>query len=220
MSSTGRSDVRRKDDHYVTPDWAVRRFLEAYNPPAGTWLDPGAANGELISVCRKLRPENKYLGLELRPEVEPLLKTVAIDGYQIGDFLTLASQIADKSVSSVVTNPPYSLAVPFLEQSLRIGKVVAFLLRVGFLCGGRHELTKRTRPGLFLLPNRPSFTGDGADSSEYAWFVYGDPAVAGRHFMLAETPSQEIKTWNAWARAIHLPRVSTLPSTVTGVVVP
>ena len=54
---------RRPDDHYVTPEWAIRRLLEAYVPPVLQTsadvnaspqarpmrvLDPCAARGELL----------------------------------------------------------------------------------------------------------------------------------------------------------------------------
>lgn len=204
MSATNRSDVRRKDDHYITPDWAVRRFLEAYAMPVGNWLDPCAANGELITVAKQLVPASRFIGIELRPEAEGALSEVVPDNYMIGDFFEKSKTVADKVIDVVLTNPPYALAVEFLAECRRIAKVVAFLLRIGFYCGGRGPLSREARPGLFFLPNRPSFTGDGADASEYAWFVYGDPAVSGRHFCLPETPSTEISAWNKRARKIHL----------------
>lgn len=179
MSATGRSDVRRKDDHYVTPDWAIRSFLAAYALPEGPWLDPCAANGELITVARSVVPSARFTAVELRPEAAPYLQQVAPGAHAIGDFLAMAPQIQSGIWSAVITNPPYSLAVPFLIECRRIAKVVAFLLRIGFYCGGRGPLSRESKPGLFFLPNRPSFTGDGADASEYAWFVYGDPEVLG-----------------------------------------
>lgn len=36
MSSTGRNDKERnKDDHYITPRWAIREFLKAWNDDSG-----------------------------------------------------------------------------------------------------------------------------------------------------------------------------------------
>lgn len=214
MSATNRSDVRRKDDHYVTPDWAVRRFLEAYTPPAGTWLDPCAANGELIVTARSAAAPlliEQFVAVELRVEAAPHLAKVVPGAYVIGDFFTVSQGVGPQSFDFTLSNPPYSLAVPFLAECRRISKVVAFLLRIGFYCGGRGPLSREAKPGLFFLPNRPSFTGGGADASEYAWFVYGDPSVSGRHFCLPETPAQEITAWNKRARSIHAPQLPTLP---------
>lgn len=212
MSATNRGGERRLDDHYVTPDWAIKRFLEAYKPPAGTWLDPCAASGELIIQARALRPENQYLAMELRPDAEAALAAVVPGTYYMGDFLSV--NLSPKTVATVITNPPYSLALPFLNKCREVAYVTCFLLRIGFMCGGRGPYQANARPGLFFLPNRPSFTGDGADASEYAWYVYGDPNVAGRHFMLAETPSEEIRDWNRRARLIHQPQVEALPAAI------
>lgn len=193
--------LRRKDDHYVTPDWTVKRLLEKYNPPPGVWLDPCAANCELLSVCHSLRPNNLYHAMEKRITDTSLLGF--LKSRLVGvDFLS--PEVPVKTFNFIITNPPYKFAFQFLEQSLLWTDVVAFLLRLSFMNGGqRAHINESLNPGLFFLPNRPGFTGFGSDFSEYAWFVYGDPTVAGRHFTLASTSDAEIDAWNEKAKLIH-----------------
>ena len=49
----------------------------------------------------------------------------------------------------------------------------------------RFEFWKRHKPSaLFILSDRPSFTGQGTDSSVYAWVVWCDPKIySGIHFL-------------------------------------
>ena len=48
-------------------------------------------------------------------------------------------------------------------------------------------------PDVYVLPNRPSFTGHGTDSCEYAWFVFGAsrPKPRGLVRVLATTPKEQ-----------------------------
>lgn len=204
MSATGRSDVRRTNDVYITPSWCIRRLLEAYPLPAGVVMDPCAAGGELLTVVKALHPRNELFGVELRPECLADLIEVTDGNAAIGNFLELAREAPDQSVDVVITNPPFSLAEEFIRTCLRISKVTIMLLRINALRGdGRQVLMAQTKPGLLVLPDRPSFTGRGTDATEYAWFVWGDPAFTGRWQMLRETPEAEIKAWNRIARELH-----------------
>ena len=210
MSATNRNgSERRTQDHYVTAPWTVHRFLEAYKIPQGaTVLDPCAANGELLAAIKHVRPDLTLLAFELREECRGPLDTLVaagvLAGALIGDFFELAKSLSDSEVDYVVTNPPYSLAQPFIDETIRIARVSAsHLLRVNFLGSGeRRDWVAATLPGLKISPNRPSFTGWGGDACEYAWFVFGDDSVAGTWEVLALTPDEVISEWNARARAM------------------
>jgi hypothetical protein len=204
MSATGRSDVRHEHDTYLTPNWCTRRFLEAYRIPSGTILDPCAASGGLLSVVREMRPDCTPVGIELRPECLPDLKKVCGGDAVTVDFLKLARGFLPGAVDCVLTNFPFSLAEEFLSESLRIAKVVITLQRINWIRGnGRHATMAKLRPGLFVLPDRPTFTGYGTDATEYSFFVFGDPAVAGTWTMLGSTPEAERSAWSERMRAIY-----------------
>jgi hypothetical protein len=203
MSATGRSDVRHEHDTYLTPDWCVKRFLDVYRIPSGTVLDPCAAGGELLSVVREMRPDCTPVGIELRPECLPDLKKVCGGDAVTADFLQAAKAFPDHAFDCILTNFPFSLAEEFLRESLRIAKVVITLQRINWLAGGRDRLMADLRPGLFVLPNRPSFNGWATDSCEYSWFVFNDPSCAGQWSMLASTPEAERSAWSKRMKAIY-----------------
>lgn len=211
MSATGRSDVRVELDHYVTPDWAIARFLEDYPIAQGaTVLDPCAANGELLTELHKRRPDLRLIAIEIRPEAEPALLALqaagVIEGYCIGDFCALP--LGEDEVDEIITNPPYDIAEAMIRTGLRVAKRSAYLLRLNFLgAKERRDFSATTRPGLKVSPNRPSFTGFGGDATEYAWFVYKDAALAGTWSMLPLSSNEEIKSWNARAR-LRYPHLS------------
>lgn len=204
MSATGRGAIRHKHDEYVTPDWSIERLLERYTPagPGTVWFDPCASRGELIATAQKLCPAGvRWIANELNPECAEALTSVCGQGAcGIGDFLAMPPPAAP-IVDVILTNPPYSKAEEFVEQSLRFARISVMLLRLNFL-GGRDRLpfTQRTKPGILTLPNRPSFNGWGSDSCEYGWFVYGDTQLAGSWFPLNNTPEEQIERWNAAAR--------------------
>ena len=204
MSATGRSDVREDFDVYVTPDWAIARFVEDYPIAHGaTVLDPCAANGELLTELHKLRPDLRLIAIEIRPEAEPALLALqaagVIEGYCIGDFCALP--LGEDEVDEIITNPPYNIAEAMIRTGLRVAKRSSYLLRLNFLgAKERREFSTETRPGLKISPNRPSFTGWGGDACEYAWYCYRDADLAGTWSMLSLSSDAEIKDWNARAR--------------------
>lgn len=92
----------------------------------------------------------------------------------ISSFLDLAPDAAGGPFDVVITNPPYSLAMPVIEQALALEtQFIVMLLRLNFLAsGGRADFMRTHAPDVYVLPNRPSFSGTGTDSIEYAWFVW------------------------------------------------
>lgn len=204
------SDVRHEHDEYLTPDWSIRRFLEKYRLMPGTvCFDPCASRGSLIQFVRQARPDlARWLAMEINPHcVAELSKVVGLPVEAVhGDFLSLARPAVPDPSIFTLSNPPYSLAQKFVEQGLAFTKRVAYLLRINFLADGRGErngFAEKYNPGVFVLPNRPSFNGWGSDGTEYAWFVFGDPEVAGRWYSLGQTSEEEIKRWNTAMRKIY-----------------
>jgi hypothetical protein len=93
----------------------------------------------------------------------------------------------------IITNPPFSLAMDFVRRGLQICPHVALLLRMGWLeTEERRDFIDLTRPHLWPLPQRPSFTGTGNDMASYAWFSWGI-GTPGGYTMLDMTPKKEKK---------------------------
>lgn len=197
---------RRENDHYVTPDWAIRRFLERYPAPGGRILDPCAAKGELLTTVKQIFPEALCAACDINPAFRESLMPITAGAVVIGNFLDNVAVLRACEFDFIITNPPYALAEEFIKASLDVAPVVAMLLRINFLASQkRRNFLAAARPAVFVLPNRPSFTGDGGDQTEYAWFVFGDNRFAGQLDWLDLTPAEEIKASNERARLIHAP---------------
>lgn len=190
MSSTNRGTPRKPADFYPTAAWVVDRLLDRLHLPGGRWLEPAAGDGAIIRAVNARRPDVLWTACELRAECTVPLLASGVEPV-IGDFL--AQGFFDPTVFEVsLSNPPYSLAEAFIERALSLARIVAVPLRLNFM-GSENRAGFRSRvgvPDLYVLPNRPDFSGEGGDSCEYAWFVWraGQPQLRGSVEVLDLTP--------------------------------
>lgn len=176
MSSTKRGYNRHKWDYYVTPIEPICEFIEEFwmqEPAAFSYsiFDPAAGGDaknpmsyptalDLMGV-----PEDNIFTMDIRQDSLAELK---------GDYLKL------KSVNcfTIITNPPFDLAVPFIRKALddvKAGGFVIMLLRLNFLGSKeRRQFWAENMPKyIYVHHRRMSFTGDGnTDSIEYAHFIW------------------------------------------------
>lgn len=157
MSATGRGAVRVEDDAYETPAWCVRRFLDAWLvSSAGLWLEPGAGSGSIIRAVQDYQPRIQFTAVEKREISDPPW----CDWYH-DDFLHPRGDVhvaLARGFDVVIGNPPYKLAIEFIEQSLRFSRIVAFLLRINFLASAeRADFWQKHPADVYVLPDRPSF---------------------------------------------------------------
>lgn len=176
MSAAGRGAVRRESDFYPTHAWCVHRMLEVVELPRGTLLEPCVGDGAILDAC----PGHcVWFTADVRETPYAL---------HVVDFLSV--EPADRQYAAVITNPPYSQALEFVQHSMKFAPVVIMLLRLNFLGGGkRSEWLRENPPDVYVLPNRPSFDGKGTDACEYAWFVWG--MTEGGHFQILRTTPKE-----------------------------
>lgn len=170
MSSTNRGGKRSPADFYPTPSWCVVRALEEMALPGGTWLEPCAGDGAIIRAVRHVRRDISWHAVEVRDSCRPVLEelTHPDDRVYCSDFFEWRPS---QRFDVLFTNPPYSLAEQFLERGLSIASNVVLLLRLNFLASARRaDIMRKHAPDVYVLPNRPSFSGQGTDSVEYAWF--------------------------------------------------
>lgn len=189
MSATGRGATRAPLDFYGTPEWCVRRYLDkrCMALPGNRWLEPSAGNGAII------RAVNAWYAVQALDPVN----WVAVDicplapGIAQADFLAPDVTTANK-FDLCIGNPPYSLAMEFIEKGLTVAHEVAFLLRLNFLETDKRAEFFHTHPcDVHVLPNRPSFTTDGhTDATAYAWFEFG-AGHTGKIDVLALTSKAE-----------------------------
>jgi len=211
MSSTNRGGQRSDADAYCSPLWTVRRLIENSNADHdpdgprllevdGPWLEPGAGEGHIIRAVREFRPELRFTAVDVREECSTLLKRLGnIQVHCPRDFFNWTIRSRQK-YTVTITNPPFRLALEFIECAMRVTThAVIMLLRFNFLGSEkRHPFFREHMPHrAYLLPNRPPFTADGGtDSIEYAWYVWlldQPPAQRCEVELLDLTPLSERK---------------------------
>lgn len=162
MSAKNRGAAVREDEFYATPAWTVDRLVEArpglkhtakYGPCAGT--------GNIVR---------------------------AVPGYwETGDIVQRADDLphfrlesflgVDRDLSrlTIVENPPFSKAFEMIGHAVDLGCEDSYwLTRLGLLESAEraedwHRLVEGYYLSVYVLPNRPSFTGKGTDATPYGW---------------------------------------------------
>lgn len=175
MSATNRGSERCKDDAYYTPEWAVRALLQTVELPGGLWLEPACGTGNIIRAVEDLRPgRQQWDANDINPDSSMAclreFPHSTIRQVYNGDYLQTPPAA---TYSVAITNPPYSLALEFVQQAQRQASIVVMLLRLNWLGSKkRAEFLRGRMPNVYVLPKRPSFSEGATDSCEYGWFVW------------------------------------------------
>lgn len=178
MSAKGRGpNTGGSLDQNFTPAWAVDRLLEAWTPnrPGGVWLEPGAGDGAIIQAAQRRRSQFWH-AVEIEKRFVKNLWDAGAGIVTTANFLTgMPDRLSDVSVA--LGNPPFTWAAEFLVQcwTLCPEAEVVLLLPLNFLASDkRRDMLADRTPSLYVLPDRPSFTADGAtDAQDYAWMRWG-----------------------------------------------
>ena len=175
MSVIKEKTKRKPYDFYATPIDVIENFMKYIdlNKYGNKILDPGAGNGNISTVIKKMYRWKNVTALEIREEEREKLKTFC-NNVIIDNFLEISNL---EKYDIIIGNPPYSLAREFVEKSLELlseNGILVFLLRTSFLeSKSRYEFwQKNPLSELYVLSKRPSFTGKGTDSASYAWFIW------------------------------------------------
>jgi hypothetical protein len=211
-------------DAYPTPPWAVHRLLEACPLPGGRWIEPAAGDGAIIRAVRWHRRDILWDALDIREACRERLHNLVGHDRVIGDFIGYPFFVDGSSKYDVlITNPPFSLAMEFLQKGLEVADRVALLLRSNFLGSqGRAEFFREHMPDRYQLPNRPTFVhvekwnpkakkGKGGwektsgDSVEYEWMVWSrERRSVGTSQVLAITPEADVAAARKLAPVIRV----------------
>lgn len=169
--------ARRELDFYPTPSWCVDRLLDAVAVPGSHYLEPCSGTRSICSAVDAWREREgsgpaRWTTVDINPIHMP---------NHCADFVCMGGPLGDRMFDAVITNPPYSLALDFVQQSLRHSSFVAALLRLNWLASAeRQHWLRRHTPDVFVLPDRPSFTEDGqTDATDYAWMVWRNGIANG-----------------------------------------
>jgi len=212
------SKQRHARDFYSTPAWCTHRLWDAIGSPVNIdrmahILEPCVGTAAIPLATSEWMNQNPPPEKWSRDRWSSFPRAVGwtmcdletdVPGACIGDFLfglngqgSLIDQLAIPQLArfdAVITNPPFSRAMDFVRRSLEHAPIVIMLLRMGWLGSDERAAWLRERtPSVYMLPDRPSFTADGAtDSDYYAWMAWGlDPEP--RFVILDSTPLAERK---------------------------
>lgn len=146
------SAIRSPNDYYPTPTWCYENLNIDFSK-FKTALEPCRGDGRVYEF----------------------LKSKGLDTYwaEISEGVDyLDTPFED--IDLVFTNPPFSIADKFIEKALSESPSVVMLLRLNYLGSQKRFEFWKKHPvtGLIVLSKRPSFTGTGTDSTEYAWFIW------------------------------------------------
>ncbi len=187
MSSTGRGAIRVPGDYYKTPRWCVEAIVPHLPPDPLCVVDPGCGDGAIGAVVGP-HYDVVTVGYELdEARAREASKSGHYTTVHCADWLGASSGRFPESGTLIIGNPPYSLAMEFVQRSRELagpGGTVAMLLRLPWLAGQKRAAWHRANQcDVYVLPKRPSFTGKGTDSCDYAWMVWG-PGHGGRWSVL------------------------------------
>lgn len=157
-SATG----RKKDDFYATVDLDVTRaLLSRYKFGNRTIHECACGTGEMAEVIKSFGYHVVSTDLVNR-------------GYGMGGLNFL--EIANPMAPVVITNPPFKLAAEFVQHGMEELKLdaMALLLKSTWTHGMRRAAQfEALTPILKLdLTWRPDFSGQGAPTMEFSWFIW------------------------------------------------
>ena len=155
-------------DFYPTPDYATEALLERETFEGGVIWECACGNGAISKIL-------KSKGLQV-------FSTDLIDrGYgEIRNLDFIQELPAIYKSEHIITNPPFKIAKPFIEQALQMtsGKV-AMLLRLAFLeSADRYELFKSTPlKTVYVFSKRLTMSAKGEGAKKggmipFAWFIW------------------------------------------------
>jgi hypothetical protein len=159
----------RGNDLYETPACATQALLEHERIAARVW-EPACGPGAIVRVLRQAG--HKVVATDLVDWGCP-------DSESRVDFL-LERRTPD-GVDSIVTNPPFKNAAPFVQHALKLVPHVVMLLRLSFLeSESRREILDTGRLARVLifrnrLPmmHRHGWNGPRVSNpTAFAWFIF------------------------------------------------
>jgi hypothetical protein len=160
--------VRQDFDFYETPAWMVRSLLahHAVRQIATTVFEPCAGNGAIARVLEQAGLITITNDLDTRQPTE-------LHANAGEPAIWQHSRLQD--IDWVISNLPFNIAFPILQQAVRCARVgVALLLRKTFTepTKQRGAWLQEHPPSRQIALPRHSFRGQGSDSVSTDWFIW------------------------------------------------
>jgi hypothetical protein len=161
-------------DYWPTPPAVTRELLMFYPPPRDKIiLEAAAGDGHIVNVLSEAGYE--VHACEVKEAKKESLVKAGASQIRICDFLEVGP--ANNQCKTIITNPPFSLALEFAETAMRMEPdYLALLLPLTFLASKKRRAFNMAHPptGLIVFSSRPSFTSDGKGGVrlDLAWFVW------------------------------------------------
>mgnify|MGYP001607363117 FL=1 len=175
MSRAVARDRRIPGDAYYTPPALAEHLVGLLGPWGGrVVLEPSAGGGAFVRALLAAGTEVVFTN-DINPDA-PGQALVAPTHRRTKDFLDLAriDVWCGGPPDWIVGNPPFRVWREHVEHALTIAPRVAFLLRLAALeSRARYDFWQRTPARrVWVLSERPSFTGGGNDNAAYGFFVW------------------------------------------------
>ncbi len=166
MSSTNRGADRNIRDYYGTPAHAYQ-LLDPLLPRDVCFWEPACGDGRIITWLRSTGRSADG------GDIEP----------QHVEFSAINFLHDETRREFIITNPPFSAGIEFVDHAVQVSPEVLMLLPLNFAGSKRRHHWFRAHPpaAQFILSERPDFTGAGGDSIDYAWWYWG-PRYTGMHW--------------------------------------
>ena len=168
---------RQKEDFYPTPGYVVEELLNREKFVGKIW-EPAVGEGDMTEIFKKFGYDTYSTDLVDR-------------GYGDGQLDFLKCDVSF-GCSSIITNPPYSLALEFVNKAKTLllnddAKFAMFLKTVFLESAGRYEMFQDKKfplKSIYQFSKRVSLYKDGKKMKNggmiaYAWYVW-DKNYAGK----------------------------------------
>jgi predicted RNA methylase len=174
-------DGRREDDYYPTPQWLIDAAVSRLGKTHQRILDPGAGDGRLAASAVKQRAPHpcEVTAVELNEERAAAMP----DDWKVvcGSYTDWAAEVEGKlRFDLIITNPPFSLWLEFVQASLRLLDHNGILLALGFsnVLGSQRRagFWQANKPSWILQSSRrPRYRSDrnSGDPRESIWVQWG-----------------------------------------------
>ncbi len=175
---------RAADDWYVEPTFTVEALIAAH-PFHGVILDPACGQGTIPAAFS--RAGFRTIACDLRDRGYP--------GTIVSDFM---DPRINTRVENIVCNPPYSIAVPFIQRAReRATRDVAALLRLDFLATKTRMDLVNEASAIYIMAKRPNMPPGGSTvragggRQDFCWIVWSRTRLLPMPLLRSIWPPEE-----------------------------